>query len=368
MLIFSGQTDTLEAMRNTNGFGERTLESLFEQTSVSVLSDRDRMVVFSDLHMGDGGNRDDFLTNSNLFLHAIGDYYLPRADTLILNGDIEELQRFRLRDILRRWELVYDLFNRFESAGRLKRLIGNHDMSLAYTTDHDFTVLNALRFEYKGNTLFIFHGHQTVRAFERYNRLVELGLRYVANPLGIGNYSVAYSNAKRFRSEMRAYGFAAANRLVAVMGHTHRPLFESMSKVDSLKFEIERLCRIYPDLAAGDRERVEHSIRSHKDELTRIRQQDDRRAATASLYNSSFLVPCTFNSGTVIGHRGMTCLEIGDGRIALVHWFDETRSQKYLEYADYETEPLTGTPFHRVVLKSERLDYIFTRVRLLAGS
>ena len=64
----------------------------------------------------------------------------------------------------------------------------------------------------------------------------------------------------------------------------------------------------------------------------------------------------------------MTCIEIHEGRIALIHWFDEVRSQKYLEYADYETERLPGTPYHRVVIKSESLDYIFSRIRLLADS
>jgi len=87
----------------------------------------------------------------------------------------------------------------------------------------------------------------------------------------------------------------------------------------------------------------------------------------AGLYNSHLLVPCTFNSGSVIGKRGMTCIEIEDGRIALVHWFDEGRSRRYLEHVDYRTAALPGTPYHRVVIKSESLDYIFTRIQLLAG-
>jgi len=203
--------------------------------------------------------------------------------------------------------------------------------------------------------------------FERYNRLVGFGLRYFANPLRITNYSVAHDSGKRFRTEQRVYEFASARRVLAIVGHTHRPLFESMSKMDSLKFEIERLCRKYPRASAGKKRSIEQTIHRHKLELTRIRQEDDDNAMVASLYNAHLLIPCTFNSGTVIGRRGMTCIEIEGGRIALVHWFDEDRSTKYLEHADYKTDALPGTRYHRVVIKSESLSYIFARIKLLAG-
>ena len=355
-------------MRSNNKFSERNLHGLFSRTPVTPLGDRQKIVIFSDLHLGNGGRTDDFVTNSDIFQQVLARYYLIRGHTLILNGDIEELQRFRLRDILDRWESVYRLFNQYQDEGRLHRLVGNHDMDLVHRTDHDFNVQDALRYDYDGNPLFVYHGHQTMIKFERYNRLVGFGLRYIANPLRITNYSVAGDRGKRFRTERRAYEFAAAHRVLTIMGHTHRPLFESMSKVDSLKFEIERLCRNYPGASADDQRSIEQRIHSHKLELTRIREKDDDSAKVASLYNEHLLIPCTFNSGTVIGRRGMTSIEIENGRIALVHWFDEVRSQKYLEDADYKTDALAGTRYHRVVIKSESLSYIFARIKLLAGS
>jgi UDP-2,3-diacylglucosamine pyrophosphatase LpxH len=355
-------------MGSPNSFSQRNLQDLFNRTAITRLTDSDRLVIFSDLHLGDGGKTDDFLTNSDMFGQVLSEYYRSRGHTLILNGDIEELQRFRLQAILRRWESIYQVFDALRDEGRLHRLVGNHDMDLVHRTGHDFTVLDALRFEYDGHPLFVFHGHQTMIKFERYNWLMGIGLRYFANPLRIGNYSVAHDNGKRFRTEQRVYEFSSANQVLAIMGHTHRPLFESMSKVDSLKFEIERLCRVYPQANTGEQNAIERSIHCLKQELNKIRLDDDERATISSLYNAHLLIPCTFNSGTVIGRRGMTCIEIHDGRIELVHWFDEVRSHKYLEYADYDTEVLPGTPYHRVVIKGESLDYIFTRIRLLAGS
>ena len=350
-----------------NEFSFDNLTTLFWSTSVTPLSRDAKIVIYSDLHLGNGGRTDDFLPNSQMFIHTLRDYYLARGHSLILNGDIEELQRFSLHSIQARWPEVYDVFGSFESRGGLVRLVGNHDLALVQREPRPFPIQHALRFSYHDNTIFVFHGHQTSRRFEKYNKLVEIGLRYFANPLKIKGYSVAHDSLKRFRTEERVYEFARSNRILSIIGHTHRPLFESMSKVDSLKFEIERLCRKYPKASERKQRKIEVSIDSYRNELLRIDEDEDERASVASLYNANLVVPCMFNSGTVIGKRGMTCLEIEDGKIALVHWFDDRKSKKHLQYSTYETEQLPGTDYHRVEIKRDSLDYIFSRIKLLAG-
>jgi hypothetical protein len=42
------------------------------------------------------------------------------------------------------------------------------------------------------------------------------------------------------------YGFSSRRKIVSIIGHIHRPLFESLSKIDTLKYRIEQLCRHYP--------------------------------------------------------------------------------------------------------------------------
>ena len=353
-------------MKQDERFSQKTLLRLLESTSPITLDRKTKLVLFSDLHLGNGGKTDDFLHNSDLFQQVLKEHYYEHGYTLILNGDIEELQRFALRDILERWDSVYDLFGLFESESRLFRLVGNHDMDLLHV-DHGFTVGHALRYDYRGDTIFVFHGHQTTLLFEKFNWLVGFGLRYFAEPLRITGYGVPYNNLKRFRAEERVYRFASKQEIIAIIGHTHRPLFESMSKIDNLKFEIERLCRAYPHASTENQIAIAQIIHNHTAELRKIESNDNGRAAIASLYDASLLIPCTFNSGTVIGKRGMTCIEIKEGEISLVHWFDEARSRKYLEYADYETEKLPGTAYHQVVIKSDNLDYIFSRIKLLSG-
>ena len=78
------------------------------------------------------------------------------------------------------------------------------------------------------------------------------------------------------------------------------------------------------------------------------------------------MVPCIFNSGCVIGKKGITAIEITKGKIALVHWFDRRKSQKYLDYNGYVPVQLGDSEYYRVVFKEDDLNYIFARIKLLA--
>ena len=49
---------------------------------------------------------------------------------LILNGDIEELQRVSLSTIYKRWSNLYEQFGKFRDRGDLYKIIGNHDWEL----------------------------------------------------------------------------------------------------------------------------------------------------------------------------------------------------------------------------------------------
>ena len=345
----------------------KNLSELYERTPKTQLKTGDRYVIVSDLHMGDGGRSDGFRRNAELFATVMREHYLSGGFQLVLNGDIEELQRYRLNMIRRRWEHIYDLFSRFQQQTGLHRLVGNHDLELAAHTPEDFDLGEALRLNYEDNDIFIFHGHQTSPHILRHGRLIGFVLRYIATPLRLYSRGVSQKREKQFRTERRVYAFASARKILAIIGHTHRPLFESMSKSDSLKFEIERLLRKYPKSGDKKRRRIEAAIESHKDELLKLQEHDGHESERESLYNENLVVPTLFNSGCVVGKRGMTVLEIdGAGQISLAHWFDRRRSQKYLKYSSYNTTRLGDTDYFRVEIQSDSLDYVLTRVKLLA--
>jgi predicted phosphodiesterase len=363
-----------------------SLRRLLREVPRRALAPAERVLIVSDLHLGNGGSRDDFRANASLFEAALRDYYLPRDFLLVLNGDIEELQRFSLPRVRQAWAGVFELFAAFGRRGGLYKIYGNHDFLLSlrqdpYPADE---LLEGLRLSQGDRCLFVFHGHQASLFQERFMSLSGVVLRYVATPLGIRSYSTSQDSRKKFRVERRVYTFAAARKLISLIGHTHRPLFESLSKIDALRFRIEQLCRQYAEAPKDGREELGQEIRQSKEELEKLYEVKKEVPHTASLYNSRFLVPSLFNSGCAVGKRGFTALEIRDGAIALVHWFDRRRSDRHLKtpppadrFMDrldpdgdrrmrpFYPEQLDDSDYFRLVLNRDSLEYIFTRIQLL---
>jgi UDP-2,3-diacylglucosamine pyrophosphatase LpxH len=345
-----------------------SIQSLYDEAPEVKLSNRDRLVVFSDLHVGNRRRGDDFAKNAELFMHVLEQHYLARDYTLILNGDIEELLRYSPAEIEGRWPDLYALFGRFYDAQKLYKVVGNHDIALPLYKEYPFSqiLIEGLKLRYKRDVLFLFHGHQASSFQTRFSVLVGLSLRYLARPLGIKNYSVSRSRLRKYRTERRVYSFSQADRIASIVGHTHRPLFESLSKVDSLRFRIEQLCRQYTTAHSREKRRLSDDIQRHKVELEQIYQRKGELKSRRNIYNSKLLIPCLFNSGCCIGKRGITAIELQDGEIALVHWFDKNLSQKHFDLVDEAPQQLNESDFYRVVLNQDSLDYIFTRIRLLA--
>lgn len=347
----------------------RQLDTVYEKAHKVKITEKDKFVIFSDLHMGNGGKNDDFQNNSNLFLKALNDYYYSSDYSLVLNGDVEELQRYSLDKILKKWHSVFDAFRRFHKKGRLFKTVGNHDIFLLgiKKSEYDLPVKEAFVFHYKENDILVFHGHQANKRYQEYNKLVGYTLKYIANPLRIKNYSVAHDSRKKYKIEQKAYQYSSFRKIASIIGHTHRPLFESLAKVERLKFLIEQLCREFadPKTKAKTKNSLKKSIKAFKKELKKIHKKRDELPQRESIYNTLFNIPCLFNSGCVVGKRGMTCLEIEGGKIRLIHWFDKNTNKKYLKYSGYESNRLAETDYYRVVLNEEPLEYIFSRINLL---
>lgn len=345
-----------------------TLEEMYSTSPGRGIDNEDNIIIFSDLHLGGGSANDDFSGNARLFETVLRQYYLENGFSLILNGDIEELQKFHLSVIQNQWRSIYELFSDFASGPGLIKIVGNHDAELCLNTDTTKWggIYHSYRLHYGRNDIFIFHGHQASEYFQRYNKLAGWLLKFIVRPLRIKNISVSHSSKKRYKTERRVYDFSSRNKIVSIIGHTHRPLFESLSKADSLKYKIEHFLRRYSESRGEEKEQIGNYIRRLKQELSSVYVSHPEYGLRSSLYNSEIVVPSLFNSGCVIGKRGITGIEIREGKIALVHWFDRDRSNKYFNYNGLHPEPLENTGFYRMVLKEDSLEYIFARIELLA--
>ncbi|MCG8454428.1 MAG: metallophosphoesterase [Spirochaetales bacterium] len=324
-------------------------------------SPKGRWVIFSDLHMGDGGKRDDFASNADLFSSVLTQAYPVEDWNLILNGDVEELYKFTWRAIKRAWPSIYSLFDTFHHQGKLYKTVGNHDARLILDLKESspYPMDTVLRMTGTELPILIYHGHQVSTYYDRFNDISRIGVRYFAMPLGIMNRSVSHSSRKRHSMEQRIYTYSRRQQLISIIGHTHRPLFESLSKPDTLRFRIEALLLAYRKASVKKRPPIEEEILDLKSELAEWSARKHPEELSSGIYAAGNLpVPCVFNSGTVLGKRGMTCLEIADSEIRLVHWI-RTFPQETTEENEYQG-------FTRQVLRKADMDYVMTSMRLLS--
>lgn len=342
------------------------LNDMFSKAREIPVNDSSRIIIFSDLHVGNRKSTDDFKRNSQLFLAALKDYYYKNNFTLILNGDVEELHRYTLPEVRKAWPELYGLFDEFRNDDRLIKLSGNHDSKLFNLPyEQKYKLHESLKLLYKKNNIFIFHGHQASGVYEKYNELIGLSLRVFAKPLRIRHYSVAHDKTKQFIIEKRTYDYSREKRIISVIGHTHRPLFESYSKLDTLNAEIEQLLREYSNSGRHRRKKIEQKIKGIKKEIEDHVAVTGKEQTLSSLYSSHTVVPSVFNSGCVIGKRGMTAIEINSGKISLVQWYDKKIDSRYKKDDGNVTYELGDSGYFKSIIKEDSLDYIFTKIRLL---
>jgi UDP-2,3-diacylglucosamine pyrophosphatase LpxH len=355
-----------------------SFSEFLEASPALALDEGSRIVFLSDLHMGDGGSRDDLEPNRVLAMAALAGWYLERGYTLVLGGDIEDTQKFSWKSIRKAWRELYGIFDAFAERGALWKIVGNHDLALLRERDYPYPLHHGLRLEGGGRSLFCFHGHQASRLFVKYNYLGDFVVRYLAKPLNVRNSSVSGDSRQAFKTERRIYRASKKLGIVSICGHTHRPLFESHSKYDSLRWSIEELLREYPESGSGRRARIEELVDLYRAECERLGRGELRWELTKSLYEEkALLIPCVFNSGCATGKNGITAIEVegaprgygarrgSGGRISLVHWAREGRARPYLVEEALLRDRIEGSDASRYLLKQAELDQVFARIDLL---
>ncbi len=353
----------------------RSFTGLMEACPTEELLPGSKTVVISDLHMGDGGSRDDLVKNRALIRGVLRERYLEEGWRLVLGGDIEELQKFKLAAIKRAWQPLYAVFDAFAAKGSLRKIVGNHDLALLREGDYPYELLHGLSLTHGGRRLFCLHGHQASRLFVKYNYLSDFVVRYLAKPLKVANTSISKDSRQRFKAESRIYKASKRLGIATIAGHTHRPLFESMSKYDSLRFTMENLLREFPDATEARRLEIAQRVPSLRREFAGLRRKERRYGLARGIYEErDFVIPCLFNTGCATGKGGFTAIEIEvpaagtagwQASIALAHWAEEGASKEYLEQEALVSEGLEGTPWRRHILRRDSIDSVFARIDLL---
>ncbi len=361
------------------GLKHKKLTRLLEKIEKPIAYDqkKDKYVIFSDQHIG----MPEFDKNKGLYLKAL-DYYYQSNYTLIALGDYEELHRYSKKELKKKYEDVYAGERRFLEEDRYYRIFGNHDIdwrSQKRVEKHlhevlpGLEVIEALRFDCCGSSLFLAHGHQGSFINDTLGIAGRLFLKYIARPFGFSSMtSPAQRYTKRRKDENTYYNWARAHKVLFIAGHTHRPMFASLSEGDRIRVAIENLFRKYVGAAdQEDKKKIEEEIKKQKAEFEKEREKEGKKSYWTALGQPELVAPCYSNDGSCLHKNGITCIELYKEKIRLLWLYDETQPENVDKEIRAPTEDLlpgdsAAADYKKQILEEEDLEYIFTRIRLLS--
>lgn len=234
----------------------KSLTKVYESTQKKIdLNDTTKIILFSDLHRGVGDGSDDFAHNKQIFSYAL-QHYLNLGYTYIEIGDGDELwENKNFEDVKRTYSNIFELMSKFYQEKRLYLIWGNHnrywEKGKNVKTHLRMLVDNIKLFDgiekvnegvKLGDNIFIVHGHQIQflcnhwlgRGISRF--LVRNIWKFLQSVFGFKDPT---SPAKNFKTrniiESRISNWAKGKNLLVIAGHTHRPMFYSLSKEDRIQ-------------------------------------------------------------------------------------------------------------------------------------
>jgi len=292
--------------------------------------DHDRVVVFSDLHRGQGDHADDFRTSADTYRRAL-EFYLDAGFSLVVLGDAEELWEGWPRKVIPTYRNILEIEARFfrNSIDRYFRVWGNHDDLWQYphqVAKHlaplfgELHVIEGLdvtitRGDNVLGRVFLVHGHQGTAASDRWGNVSRHFVRWVWRPVQrlfkIRRNTPATDFEIRGKHDRAMYEWAAArNDRVLIAGHTHNPVFVSRPHVATLE-RVHRHMSDHQDPTSASAKQIEEEIAWAKREAN-IDGDESEPARDRS---------CYFNSGCSCFSNGdITGIELADGEIRLVRW------------------------------------------------
>lgn len=308
-----------------------------EEVPLRLDADKDRLAILSDMHRGKRDRADDFRPCEEAYLRALAGYD-EQGYRLVLLGDVEELWKNRPEQVLGAYPEVYAREASLHEAGRLIRLWGNHDREWASPHlverelepsygNGELAVGESLLLEVgigdrDLGSLFIVHGHQGTGLNDTLAFLARFTVRFIWKPiqhLVQTSRTMPSANRRVREKHNRATRLWAEGqeKLLLVTGHTHRPVFASISILDELErrlgIDIDKITSLVDDAEFWDDVVTECMERGWLGDAAPCGPPapDSRRTLQPSLFNSGC---CCYQDGHITG------LEVSDGEVRLVLW------------------------------------------------
>jgi predicted phosphodiesterase len=283
-----------------------------------------RVIIFSDQHRGKRNGSDDFAICEKSYLTAL-DYYNSENFYFINLGDCEELWENTMFGIAKYNGDVYKKENLFIERNVYCKIFGNHDLFWDNDPLSSFWLKKiygnvipiftgaVVRFEIPDESnlnIFCTHGHQGDKQSDG-NAFSKWFVSYVWGPLQdfleINTNNPSTNDNLKTLHNMYMYDWSATQKnTILVTGHTHQPVFNSLTHLERLYQRLEIANSSHDAIAV---ENIEAEIPRRKREYNHVSQSFDKMKP--SYFNSGC---CCFDDGTITG------IEICDGYIRLVKW------------------------------------------------
>jgi predicted phosphodiesterase len=301
-----------------------------------------RFIIFSDQHRGAKNGADDFAIAEPNYLTAL-DYYYKNSFHFISLGDSEELWENSLSKVKKFNEVSIEKEKLFVAQDRFTKIFGNHDLywdndPLAWwqlrklygkevkiyegmilqltASSSEFRVSpdSELKTRNSELTILLTHGHQGDASSDG-NWFSKFFVARIWGPiqayLRINPNTPAYdSNKKTLHNQIMYDWSSQQTNLILITGHTHQPVFESLTHLE----------RLYKKLLGARKEKNATAVIEIEREINNRKQPykdltDDYLVLKPTYFNSGC---CCFSDGDITG------IEIIDGKIRLIKWNSQT--------------------------------------------
>ena len=287
---------------------------------------KDKFVILSDQHKGARDGADVFALAEKNYLAALEHYH--HNDFFYINlGDSEELWENLFITVKRHNKATFEAEKKFLKENRFLKIFGNHDLywdndplagvSLQQIYGQKIPIYEGVILKTKTLEIYLTHGHQGDLQSDG-NWFSKWFVSDIWGPLEgwlrINPNTPANNNQLKTVHNQLMYEWSAKQKnLLLITGHTHQPVFRSLTHIEQLYQDLNQLKK-------GD---DEAAIKAKLKEIGRREEKGEHFTGIKILdtyFNSGC---CCFDDGDITG------IELEDGCIRLIKWtYDSHKNSK----------------------------------------
>lgn len=293
----------------------------------------DKFILFSDLHKGAKNGYDDFRKAEPNYLYAL-DHYQQEGYNYINLGDSEELWENIFLSIQKHNKENFEAEKKFISKERFYKIFGNHDvywnkninplapLSLKAIYGKDIPVYEGILLQYENlPSILLTHGHQGDGQSDGNAFSAWFVSNIWAPPqsyLELNPNTPSTSDTLKTTHNKYMYEWAAQQKnLLLITGHTHQPVFESLTHLERL-FRTLYFARATGNTSLEAETAATIEQRNHKKET----KSESELNIRPSYFNTGC---CCFDDGDITG------IEVDATSIRLIKWSCEDGTFKRIE-------------------------------------